>query len=152
MRINYENAKSEIISTLEKNRNWVLSTSYKDKVSSRTMSIINNGLDIYFQTNKCYLKYDEISNNNNVSLCFNNISIEGIAEEIGDWKDPKNTELMNLYKSVHPSSFDAYGLLDGQVVYNVIPTKIKVWKYVDGKPLREFLYIKEGIAEQLDFM
>lgn len=43
MRINYENAKSEIISTLEKNRNWVLSTSYKDKVSSRTMSIINNG-------------------------------------------------------------------------------------------------------------
>ena len=107
---------------------------------------------IYFQTNKCYLKYDEISNNNNVSLCFNNISIEGIAEEIGEWKDPKNTELMNLYKSVHPSSFDAYGLLDGQVVYKVIPTKIKVWKYVDGKPLREFLYIKEGIAEQLDFM
>ena len=53
---------------------------------------------------------------------------------------------------MHPSSFDAYGLLDGQVVYKVIPTKIKVWKYVDGKPLREFLYIKEGIAEQLDFM
>ena len=116
------------------------------------MSIINKGLEIYFQTNKCYLKHNQIQENNNVSLCFSNISIEGIAEEIGNWKDEKNKELMELYKSIHIGSFNAYGLLDGQVVYKVIPKKIKMWKYINGKPIRQNLYMDNEVAEQLDFM
>lgn len=152
MRLNYENLKNEIISNLENNRNWVLSASLNGHVSSRSMSIINQGLDVFFQTNKCYLKHNQMKENNNVSLCFNNISIEGIAEEIGNWKDEKNKDLLELYKSVHLSSFNAYGLLDGQVVYRIIPKKIKIWKYINGNPIRQNLYIYEEIAEQIDFM
>lgn len=152
MRLNYEDLKNEVISYLENNRNWVLSTALNGNVSSRSMSIINKGLDIYFQTNKCYLKHNQIQGNNNVSLCFSNVSIEGIAEEVGNWKDEKNKELMELYKSVHLSSFNAYGLLEGQVVYKVIPKEIKIWKYSNGKPIRQNLHIKDKIAEQLDFM
>ncbi|VYU55289.1 pyridoxamine 5'-phosphate oxidase family protein [Clostridium tertium] len=152
MKIDYEKLKNEVIFNLENNRTWVLSTASDGNVSSRSMSIINKGLDIYFQTNKCYIKYNQITKNNNVALCFNNISIEGVAEEIGDWKDEKNKELMELYKSVHLSSFNAYGLLDGQVVYKVTPKKIKVWKYINGNPIRQNLYVNEKIAEELDFM
>lgn len=152
MKIDYENLKNEVISSLEKNRIWVLSTTSNGNISSRSMSIINKGLDIYFQTNKCYTKHNQMQENNNVALCYNNISIEGIAEEIGSWKDEKNKELMELYKSVHLSSFNAYGLLEGQVVYKVTPKIIKLWKYVNGTPIRQNLYVYKKIAEQLDFM
>ncbi|MBS5938128.1 pyridoxamine 5'-phosphate oxidase family protein [Clostridium sp.] len=152
MRIDFEKLKNEVIFNLENNRTWVLSTAPDGNVSSRSMSIINKGLNIYFQTNKCYIKHNQINKNNNVALCFNNISIEGVAEEIGDWKDEKNKELMELYKSVHLSSFNAYGLLDGQVVYKVTPKKIKIWKYINGNPIRQNLYVNEEIAEKLDFM
>ena len=152
MIIDFEKLKNEVIFNLENNRTWVLSTASDGNVSSRSMSIINKGLNIYFQTNKCYIKHNQINKNNNVALCFNNISIEGVAEEIGDWKDEKNKELMELYKSVHLSSFNAYGLLDGQVVYKVTPKKIKIWKYINGNPIRQNLYVNEEIAEELDFM
>ena len=152
MRIDFEKLKNEVIFNLENNRTWVLSTASDGNVSSRSMSIINKRLNIYFQTNKCYIKHNQINKNNNVALCFNNISIEGVAEEIGDWKDEKNKELMELYKSVHLSSFNAYGLLDGQVVYKVTPKKIKIWKYINGNPIRQNLYVNEEIAEELDFM
>ncbi|MDU5111764.1 MAG: hypothetical protein E6248_15095 [Clostridium sp.] len=59
---------------------------------------------------------------------------------------------MELYKSVHLSSFNAYGLLDGQVIYKVTQKKIKMWKYINGKPIRQNLYVNEEIAEELDFM
>lgn len=152
MIIDFEKLKNEVIFNLENNRTWVLSTASDGNVSSRSMSIINKGLNIYFQTNKCYIKHNQINKNNNVALCFNNLSIEGVAEEIGDWKDEKNKELMELYKSVHLSSFNAYGLLDGQVVYKVTPKKIKIWKYINGNPIRQNLYVNEEIAEELDFM
>ncbi|MBB6622819.1 pyridoxamine 5'-phosphate oxidase family protein [Clostridium gasigenes] len=152
MRINYCNLENEIISNLEKNRIWILSTSYKDNVTSRSMSIINKGLYIFFQTNKCYIKHSQMQENNKVSLCFNNISIEGTVEEIGDWKEEKNIELMDLYKSDHLGSYNAYGSLDGQVVYKITPKTIKLWKYVEENPIRQILYVDKKVAEQLDFM
>lgn len=152
MEINYLDLENEIISSLEKNKVWILSTSYNDYVTSRSMSIINKDLDIYFQTNKCYIKHIQMNANNNVSLCFNNISIEGTVEEIGNWKEEKNIELMEIYKSQHLGSYNAYGLLDGQVVYKVNPKVIKLWKYIEGVPIRETLYVNKKIAEQLEFM
>lgn len=152
MRLNYEMLKNEIIESLEKNTSWILSTSYKDNVTSRSMSIINKGLDIFFQTNKCYIKHEQMKKNSNIALCCNNISIEGVVEEIGSWRDEENKEIMELYKSKHLSSFERYGFLDGQVVYKIIPSKIKMWKYIDGNPIRQVVHVDEKIAEQLEFM
>lgn len=152
MKIDYEQLKHEVIHALNNNRVWVLSTASGDYVTSRSMSIINKDLEIYFQTHSTYVKSDQMQNNHHVALCFNNISIEGEAEMIGSWRDEKNHELMDMYQSVHPASFKAYGMLEGQVVYRVIPTKIKLWKYINGIPIRQYLMIKEASAEQLDFV
>ncbi len=43
-------------------------------------------------------------------------------------------------------------MLDVQVVYKVESKKVKYWKYIDGKPLREILHIDEKRAERLEFM
>lgn len=152
MMIDYEKVKNEVISCLESNRIWVLSTAAGGNISSRSMSIMNQGLEIYFQTNECYVKHEQMQANRNVALCFNNISIEGTAEAIGSWKDEKNKELMELYQATHPGSFNAYGMLEGQVVYKVIPKLIKMWKYIEGKPIRQYLYVEDETAGEMDFM
>ena len=38
---------------------------------------------LYFQTDKEMRKYQDIKGNPNVTLCFSNIQLEGICEEIG---------------------------------------------------------------------
>ena len=152
MEINYNDLENEVIGVLGKNPVLVLSTSLNDYVTSRHMSIINVGLNIFFQTNKCYIKYEQMNANEKVSLCCQNISIEGIAEEIGDWKNECNMQLLELYKSKHLGSYERYGSLEGQVVYKITPIKIKLWKYVNGEPIREILYVDEQRAERLDFM
>ncbi|WP_416327852.1 pyridoxamine 5'-phosphate oxidase family protein [[Eubacterium] hominis] len=79
MQIDYNQAVLELEEYLNKNKTWVLSTSSNDYVTSRMMSIINQGVEIYFQTNHCYIKDEQMINNPNVSLCCGNYSIEGIA-------------------------------------------------------------------------
>ena len=152
MEINYKNLENEIVGILKNNKKWVLSTCENDYVTSRTMSIINDGLDIYFQTNKCYVKYDQMENNPKISLCFSNVSIEGAVEFIGDWNTKANSSLRELYEENHKSSFDAYGFLENQVVCKVNVHKVKLWKYLDGKPFREILDVANNSAIQLDFM
>ena len=154
MLIDYEKLEKETVEILENNKNWILSTSFIDKITSRSMSIINIGLDVYFQTNKKYTKYSQMTKNPNVSLCFGNVSIEGVSKEIGNWKDEKNKEIMELYKSRHLSSYNRYGDLDGQVVFKVSSKKVSYWKYppaASADPYREILYIDKKMAERVEF-
>ena len=150
--INYKDLENEVIDVLGKNPVWVLSTSMSDYVTSRPVSIINVGLNIYFQTNMCYVKYEQMKFNKKVSLSCQNVSIEGIAETIGDWSNEDNLQLLKIYKGKHLGSYQKYGNLNGQVVYKITPVKIKLWKYIDGEPLREVLFVNEQRAERLEFM
>ncbi|MBU3108402.1 hypothetical protein [Clostridium gasigenes] len=59
---------------------------------------------------------------------------------------------MDLYKYEHLGFFNAYGLLDGELVYKSNPKIIKSWKYIEGTPIRQILYVDKKVAEQLDFM
>ncbi len=152
MEISYNGLRDETIKILETNPAWVLSTSKEDHITSRMMSIINDGLDIYFQTNSCYIKHEQMSANKQVALCWSNVSIEGAVESIGRWEEPANQDLRKQYISKHKSSYEAYGELDGQCVYKVSVNKVKYWKYVNGKPIREVLDTRKERAERLDFM
>ena len=153
MIIDYQKLEQETLEILEKNKKWVLSTSFIDKITSRSMSTINIGMDIYFQTNKKYTKYIQMTKNPNVALCIDNVSIEGTAKEIGSWADEENKKIMEHYKSKHLSSYNKYGNLDDQVVFKVVPKKISYWKYssADGEPYREILYVDRKIAERIEF-
>ena len=151
MLIDYLTLEKETIDHLENNKNAVLSTSFIDKVTSRSMSIVNIGLTIFFQTNEKYNKYSQMSKNKNVSLCFGNISIEGTATEIGNWKDPDNKEVLEVYKLKHPFSYAKYGNLEGQVVFKIIPKKISYWKYTNDEPIREIMYVDRKLAERVEY-
>lgn len=146
MELDYESLKDELLRSLDTNKTWVLASSDGSRVSARSMSIVHDGLEIYFQTNRHFDKYGQMTRNRNIALCCSNVSIEGVAFEVGTWED--NLAMKEVYIRQHKGSYDAYGTLPGQVVIKVVPHYAVFWKYVDGKPLRDFLHISEGKAER----
>lgn len=133
----FELKKEEIFSNFGYSKNMVLSTSYQDKVTSRMMSVIIFDGEIYFQTDKNFRKYSQIKNNPNVSLCCDNISVEGVCTEIG--KPLDNNEFIKLYKKHYNYSFQQYSSLNNERLFKVTPTYIQMWTYENSKPYIEIL-------------
>ncbi|AZO94888.1 hypothetical protein [Halocella sp. SP3-1] len=103
------------------------------------------GLDIFFQTDKRFLKFKQLEKNPNVALCVDNIQIEGIALKKGHILNEKNKEFLDLYKEKHYGSYEAYSHIEDNVLIKVEPKLITLWKYEGNKSLREFLYIKVSV-------
>lgn len=116
-------------------KKMVLSTSLNDIVTSRTMSIIVLDEKLYFQTDKTLKKYRQLKGNSNVSLCIDNIQIEGCCEEVG--RPLENIEFSNAFKKHFLSSYTSYTSLKNERLFEVIPTRIERWLYIDSAPYIE---------------
>lgn len=132
----YENFYKE----LGESKKMVLSTSSKDVVTSRMMSIVVINKKIYFQTDRSFRKYTQLKENPRVSLCIDNIQIEGYCEELGIPND--DAEFVNAYKKHFLSSYVRYSSLKNERLFEVIPTFVEKWVYIDGIPYMEILDIK----------
>jgi uncharacterized pyridoxamine 5'-phosphate oxidase family protein len=148
MEIEYAILEEEIIHFLEDNKILVLATSANDRVTARSMSCVNIGINIYFQTDKRFIKFEQIKQNPQVALCAGNVQIEGTATIGNHSLHPSNKEFIELYKIYHPMAFKGYSHLENNVVIKVEPKLITLWKYSDEKPYREFLYIDSHKAER----
>lgn len=148
MEIEYTNLEQEIIQFLDDHKILILATSANDRVTARSMSCVNKGLFIYFQTDKRFIKFEQIKQNPIVALCAGNVQIESMATIKNHSLDPSNKEFIELYKTSHPNAFKEYSHLENTVVIKVAPKLITLWKYSDGKPYREFLYIDSQRAER----
>lgn len=136
----------EIIDILDKEKHIVLATCSDGRVTARTMSHINAGMDIYFQTDKRFFKFVQILKNPKVALCTGNLQVEGLAELRGHPFDSENAEFCSLYKKKHPHSFDMYAAIKDEIVIKVKPSLVTLWKYIDGRPCRDYLNLNESIA------
>lgn len=74
---------NEFYEKLGSHKKMVLSTSCKDKVTSRMMSIIVLNNMFYFQTDINSRKANQILSNSYVALCVDNIQIEGVCKNAG---------------------------------------------------------------------
>ncbi len=143
--LDYSIAEKEAINFFSQNNKMVLATCSEGRVSARTVSIINKGLLIYFQTDLNFLKCRQIKENPNVALCIGNIQIEGQAKiKAQPLDDPY---FAAHYQKQHPSAFEKYSHLKDNVVIEVRPSLIIFWKYTeDSKPYQDFLDVKEQTA------
>lgn len=139
MEISYNELLEETIEALSKYKIWVLATSANDHVTARSMSIVNDGLTIYFQTHTSFIKYHQIEQNKHVALCHKNIQIEGEAIIRGNGFNGRNDTFLTLYQRDHAGSYRRYSKLEGQVVIEVVPKRVTYWKYIDDIPYKDIL-------------
>ena len=137
--IDFKALAGEITALLNSTRVMTLATCSQDRVTARSISIINEGLTIYFQTDSQFLKYQQISQNQNVALSMDNLQIEGRAHIMGHPYDHENHHFLEEYKKQHELSFLKYSHLDTERVIKVKPLLMTLWKYYDNHPCREIL-------------
>ena len=126
---------SDLMDQFETSKKMVLSTAEKNIVSSRMMSVIQINGKLYFQTDKTFRKYRQIVQNPNVSLCIDNIQIEGRCKEIG--RPLENNEFLQKFQRCFPDSYKRYSLLENEVLFEMTPTYIERWVYIDSVPFIE---------------
>lgn len=137
----FDEAYSEFWRDLGKSRKMVLSTSLHDVVTSRTMSVIVLDKKLYFQTDLAFRKYEQLKRNSHVALCIDNIQIEGECKEIGI--PQSNLNFLKAYKTCFKSSHDRYSMLENERLFEVEPTFIERWRYIDNIPFMETFDVLE---------
>jgi hypothetical protein len=146
--LDYKELENEAIRGLEADRIWVLATSAADRVTARSISTINDGLFVWFQTGDEMTKWSQMAANNRVALCRANIQIEGIAELRGGCDESGNEWFLAEYPKVHGGSFAAYGRLPSEKIVRVAPLSVSFWKYIEGKPCRDYLDVQAKRARR----
>jgi general stress protein 26 len=119
---------------LDQHTVWVLATGAGSEISARSMSIIHQGLKIYFQTDTSFEKYRHISTNPNVALCCSNYQVKGYARILGHASEEANAALMSRYKEVHPGSYERYSSRESQCLIEVEPRTVQIWDYIGNEP------------------
>lgn len=119
-------------------KKMVLATCAEERTTARTMSCILHENKIYVQTDKCFLKYQQIIINPKVALCSDNIQIEGVACDVGHPLDKDNEHFAILYKEHFRSAYDKYTAIPNERLIKISPTFITLWEYDDGKPYKLF--------------
>ncbi len=138
----FEKKFSEFINEFGQGRTMVLASSYRDRVSSRMMSVVLVEGKFYFQTDKNFRKYEQIRKNANVALCMDNIQIEGLCREIG--KPSNHKAFLEAYKKSFNSSYKKYSHLENERLFEITPTYIQRWQYVEGLPYIERFDMADG--------
>lgn len=133
--MSYAEKYNALLNSISNHQTMVLATSLNDIVTTRMMSVIKIDGRFYFQTDKKMEKYNQIKHNCNVSLCFDNISIQGICKEIGVSAD--NKEFCKIYSKYFGSAYKQYSHIENEVLFEITPALIKTWFYENNKPYYE---------------
>lgn len=137
----------ELFQIIGEAKKAVLATSSNNRVTSRMMSFVIYKNKFYCQTDKRFLKVEQILDNPKVSICIDNIQIEGIAQIIG--KPSENNIFSTLFNKYFKNSYENYSFLENEVLLKINPTFIAVWNYKESIPIRNFYKLdsKEYIEE-----
>lgn len=131
---------SKFFEKIGRSKFMVLSTSKDDFVTSRMMSIIVIDEKFYFQIDKNFKKYNQVIANPNVSLCIDNIQINGICCDVG--RPIENKTFCEIFKEKYPSSYQNYSLLESERLLEIEPIYIECWHYIEGVSYIEVFDVK----------
>jgi general stress protein 26 len=149
--LDFNELSNEIIEKLEKEQNIVFATSANNIVSARTMCHVNIGLDILFSTGGKSGKVEQIKQNANVALVIGDLQIEAKAELFGH--PSKHQRFIEKNDIKFPWMKDAFkpepGKEDDGMLIICHPTKITIYKYLEGNPHWDVLSMENKKAVRL---
>ncbi len=137
------NKYNDFLSIFKKGKTMVLSSCENNKVSSRMMSIVCIDGMFYFQTDKSFRKYRELIHNSQVALCIDNIQIEGVCKEIGH--PMSNAQFCSEYEKNFNTSFKMYSSLKNERLFEVSPTFVERWLYIEDVPFIETFVVEHQV-------
>jgi general stress protein 26 len=143
--IDFLKSKEKLISMLDNRDNavMVLGTSAHNKVITRSILVINDGLDLFFFTWKNARKTKQIEINNSVSLCRDKIEIEGDAKILGLMTAEENKNILDLIRKKHPEAVKRWELKPNMIIVMIKPT----FACIDG-----YNENTESYLEYIDFI
>ena len=145
--LNYIELSQEIEDVLKKNQVIILATCADNKVTARAMAPINDGLTIFFATNRNSEKVKQMENNKNIALAIGNLKIEAIAELIGH---PKGHAFFTQeYLKKFPQYGEQYPEKPDDLLVIANPLKISLFKFL-GKPCEDILIPTDKRAYRID--
>ena len=138
--LKFDEVKEEKVRFLEKTEEIVLATFSDKRVTARTISYVSEGLTIIFYTLTSFKKFAQIKANPKVALCLRKLSIEGIAEILGNPRKEENKRLLEIFKK----KFDWFDWWlvhypEESVFVKVTPTLIKSFVSKDDTWVLEYL-------------
>lgn len=128
--INYVELLNEIKEKLNKMKEIVVATCYKQRITARIVNCVCDGVNIYFITSKAYTKYKQIIKNPNVALAVNNIQIEGVAKVLGHPSVDENEHFISICRQDkdYYDYYNKYSNYKNSVLIKVKPNLITVYK------------------------
>lgn len=113
--------------------NVVLSTSYQDHVTSRTVTVVPLEGALYLTSIKRpgAIKIEQIEKNPQVAICINTTQITGTATINGLVSAKDNAEIAALYKEKLPESYDRFATAPTAAFIKIELSTCKSWKMVD---------------------
>ncbi|MDR0286607.1 MAG: pyridoxamine 5'-phosphate oxidase family protein [Clostridiales bacterium] len=144
MNLDYAALTEEIEKILENTQTITLATCSDYKVTARSMAIINDGVNILFQTSGLSEKIKQLTENHNVAFSVGNIQIEAVAHIT---KNPKEIRsFIEKYKVKYPQYFSTYSGMPDEVTVVCEPVKFALYKFIDGKPCTDILDVSKTLA------
>ena len=143
------NKYNSFLSVFNKGKTMVLSSCDDNKVSSRMMSIVCIDGMFYFQTDMSFRKYRELIHNPYVALCIDNIQIEGVCKEIGH--PMANTQFCSEYEKNFSISFKMYSSLNNERLFEISPTFVERWLYIDGVPFMQIFDVENQVYKLVKY-
>jgi general stress protein 26 len=143
-KLDFQKSRDKLIALLENRDNpiMVLGTVANEKVITRSVLIINNGLDLFFFTWKNSRKIKQIEINKNVSICKDKIEIEGEAKILGLMTSKENRNVLEMIRRKHPDSVKKWELKPNMIIVLIKPAFACIDGYVENN---------ESYLEYIDF-
>lgn len=122
----YENMIEKLLNLFNATKFCTLATANnKGEVSASQICLINDGLTLYFQTDKTFEKIQNIKENNKVSINCGAFYFKGKATIEGH--PTNNLKFIELIKEKHIDTFNHYTKLPNEVLVRVDLTEAKIW-------------------------
>lgn len=149
-KLDYKTLEQEDIEKLTSEKSIVLSTSSDNKVTARTMSHVNEGLEIMLQTDEKSEKALQMKKNPNVAFAISNMQIEATVTFSKHPLEKDNYRFIELYNQKFPQYLEKYTNLPDEVLLRFHPIKITFYKYINGEPCKDILDILNQKAYRTD--
>ena len=155
----YEETKAIIIEEFKRHERGYFATSENDRVSVRQMMFINEGLKLWFITDKATRKVQHVISNSNVAVAMGlNLQYEGVARMKSQPLEEENRDFICAFKEKNPDVYTR-SMREGRIlqregtrVIEVTPKRIalNVWtpQWDKEEGFEPYLYVLNADSEK----